>query len=147
MAMHTSDIAEEFDSQLQPVLDQALTELKPEDRDALILRFLERSDLARVGQLLGISEDAAQKRISRALDRLRGILSARGVTVSAAALAVFCARQSIAVPSALSQAVASGAIAGVSSIAGIVAGTKLKLAGSPPLYRASSTAASPYPDG
>ena len=45
-------------------LDESLNQLKPSDLDALVLRFLKRQDFRAVGRALGISEDAAQKRVS-----------------------------------------------------------------------------------
>lgn len=62
------------------VIDEALNSLPNPDRAALALRFLENKDLRSVGRELGVSEDAAQKRVSRGLDRLRVALERRGVT-------------------------------------------------------------------
>jgi RNA polymerase sigma factor (sigma-70 family) len=73
--------------QLAPVLDEALNRLAAADRDAIVLRYFERRDLSSIGVALGISDDTAQKRIGRALDKLRGILLSRGVTFSTALLA------------------------------------------------------------
>ena len=73
--------------QVRPVLDDAMDELKAEDRNAVLLRFFEERDLRAVGLALGISEDAAQKRVARALEKLRVLLIRRGVTLSAGALA------------------------------------------------------------
>jgi hypothetical protein len=57
-----------------------------EDRDALLLRFFEQRSLQEVGVVLGINEDAARKRVSRALEKLRAVLSRRGATVTVTAL-------------------------------------------------------------
>jgi RNA polymerase sigma factor (sigma-70 family) len=57
--------------QLAPILDEAMTRLGSRDRDAVVLRFFERRDLRAVGIALGLSEDAAQKRVTRALSKLR----------------------------------------------------------------------------
>src|SRR5258708_5278857 len=73
--------------QVAPLLDEAIDLLEPADRDAIVLRFFERRDLRSVGAALGATEDAAQKRVSRALEKLRGLLLARGVTSSGAAFA------------------------------------------------------------
>jgi RNA polymerase sigma factor (sigma-70 family) len=62
---------------LRPVLDEAMAELNDSDRDALLLRFFKNHDLREVGVALGISDDAAQKRVSRALEKLRESLSRR----------------------------------------------------------------------
>jgi RNA polymerase sigma factor (sigma-70 family) len=40
-------------------LESVLDELEPEERDALVLRYLEDRQLAEVGQELGVSEQAA----------------------------------------------------------------------------------------
>jgi hypothetical protein len=51
-----------------------------------VLRYLERRDLRTVGAALGLNDDAAQKRVARALDKLRIFLKRRGLPLSAAAL-------------------------------------------------------------
>src|SRR6476661_6516747 len=73
---------------VRPLLDEAMTGLSDEDRDALLLRFFKNHDFRSVGCALGISDDAAQKRVSRALEKLREQLSRRGIQTSAAALSV-----------------------------------------------------------
>jgi RNA polymerase sigma factor (sigma-70 family) len=68
-------------------LDEALHRLPASDRRALACRYFENQPLRAVASSLGIGEDAAQKRISRALDKLRTLLARRGFsTVSATAL-------------------------------------------------------------
>src|SRR5205823_1191490 len=59
---------------LIPHIDEALAQLSPADRDALVLRFLEQQSLAGVSQRLGISEEAAKKRVARALQKVRRFL-------------------------------------------------------------------------
>ena len=56
-------------------LNAALAALKPGEREAVLLRFFEERSFQEVGEALGISEDAAQKRVSRAIDRMRMSLS------------------------------------------------------------------------
>jgi RNA polymerase sigma factor (sigma-70 family) len=73
---------------LRPVLDDAMTELEESDYDAVVLRFFENQDLRSVGRALGISDDTAQKRVSRALDKLRGHLARRGISTTATALSI-----------------------------------------------------------
>ena len=73
---------------IAPHLDEALSELSEPDRDAVLLRYFKNHDLRTVGATLGISDDAAQKRVSRAVERLREFFAKRGVTVSAGGLAV-----------------------------------------------------------
>src|ERR1043166_8862389 len=57
--------------EVAPLLEQALAQLRPPDQDALLLRFFAGKSLREVGQALGLSDDAAQKRIHRALERIR----------------------------------------------------------------------------
>src|SRR2546425_5967727 len=72
---------------IRPVLDEAMANLGDADRDALVLRYFKNEDLRAVGIALGTSDDAAQKRVTRALEKLRAYLLRRGVTLSSAALA------------------------------------------------------------
>ena len=67
--------------QLAPVLDETIDSLAPSDRQVILLRFFERRDFRAIGGALGISDDAAQKRVSRALEKLRELLASRGVTL------------------------------------------------------------------
>jgi len=80
---------------IRPVLDEAIASLGNEDRDALLLRFFRNESLLTVGRALGVSEDAAQKRVSRALDKVRGFLNGRGITTTAAALSIALAANAI----------------------------------------------------
>jgi RNA polymerase sigma factor (sigma-70 family) len=73
---------------IAPHLDAALGELSEPDRDALLLRYFRRKSAHEMAQALGISEDAAQKRVSRAVERLREYFAKHGVTVGASGLVV-----------------------------------------------------------
>ncbi|HMJ88897.1 MAG TPA: RNA polymerase sigma factor [Candidatus Acidoferrum sp.] len=74
--------------QIAPHLDAALGELGEADRDALLLRYFERKSAQEMAQVLGVSDEAAQKRVSRAVERLREFFAKRGVTVGASGLVV-----------------------------------------------------------
>src|SRR5437764_10894386 len=96
---------------IAPFLDAALNVLSSPDRHALVLRFLKRQDLRAVGAALGISEDSAQKRVSRALEKLRGILRRRGVTLTATALTSALATQAVtAAPAGLAVTVTAASL-------------------------------------
>src|SRR5213596_348631 len=69
---------------LSPVLDEALMELREQDRHAVLLRFFENKNLREVGEALGVGEDAAQKRVAKALEQLTRAFRRRGYTVPAA---------------------------------------------------------------
>jgi cell division protein FtsB len=132
--------------QIRPLLDEALGRLGKTDRDALLLRFFENQSLAQVGASLGGSEDAARKRVNRALEKLRVMLSRRGVATTAAALSTVISTNAIQIaPAGLAAALATNSIA----VAGtgttltffkIMTATKLKL-GIGALIIASATAA------
>jgi serpin B len=71
-----------------PVLDDAIAALDEADRDALLLRYFQDKSHREVGEQLGLGEDAARMRITRALDKLRAHFSKRGVTTTAALLSL-----------------------------------------------------------
>ncbi len=85
--MHWQESSHAADSRITADLDEALARLGEQDRQAILLRYLEGHHTAEVAQALGIGEEAAKKRVARALEKLREILARRGVKVSAAALA------------------------------------------------------------
>jgi RNA polymerase sigma factor (sigma-70 family) len=72
--------------EIEPLLDEAIADLNEQDRNLVLLRYFESKSFREVGRQLGISEDAAQKRATRALEKLRGSLAFRGAAVSAATL-------------------------------------------------------------
>ncbi len=71
-----------------PLLDQAIEDLSPNDRDAVIMRFYEDSSYQQIARLLGKSEAACRTQVYRALDRLSRLLRQRGAIVPPAALGV-----------------------------------------------------------
>jgi len=73
--------------QLSPLLDEAMAQLREQDRDAVVLRYFENKSLREVGEALGLEERAAQKRLSRAVEKLRGYLQKRGVASTTAIIA------------------------------------------------------------
>ena len=122
-------------SQIAPVLDEAINELDTEDRAAILLRFYEQRDLRSVGEALGSSENAAQKRVARALEELRSLLKHRGVALSAAALGSLLAADAVtAAPAGLVASISTSALAGAAKGTGtltlikIMAATNLKSA-------------------
>jgi len=117
--------------EVAPVLDEAITQLTPEDRTAILLRFFERRDFRSVGHALGSHEDAARMRVNRAVEKLHALLKARGATLSATTLAgVLAAEAVVAAPPALATAAASAALASASTgtaiTLNIITMTKLK---------------------
>jgi RNA polymerase sigma factor (sigma-70 family) len=101
--------------QIRPALDEALDTLGDEDREALLLRYFKNQDFRTVGLALGVNDDAAQKRVSRAVERLREFFSNRKLTVGASGLAVLISANAV-------QAAPVG-LAATISITAILAGT------------------------
>lgn len=85
-AVHTQAApASDWDT-IEPLLNAALSALKPADRDAVLLRFLEGHTLAETGAKLGLSEDAARMRVTRAVEKLRLYLTSHGAAVTSVIL-------------------------------------------------------------
>jgi RNA polymerase sigma factor (sigma-70 family) len=103
--------------QMAPLLEEAMLQLGQTDRDALVLRFFERRSLNEVGSALGASEDAAKKRVNRAVEKLRGFFTRRGVVLPATVfLAAISANSVQAAPAALATAItAVGVVKGATA--------------------------------
>ncbi|MBE0544354.1 MAG: sigma-70 family RNA polymerase sigma factor [Verrucomicrobia bacterium] len=96
---------------IAPHLDAALGELNEGDRDALLLRYFECKSAREMAQILGLTDEAAQKRVSRAVDRLREFFSKRGVTVGASGLAVVISANAVqAAPASLMLTISTAAV-------------------------------------
>lgn len=116
----TQDHSESNLAGLAPVLDEAIEELRAEDRRAILLRFFEQTDFRTIGEMLGSNEDAARKRVMRAVEKLHGLLTGRGVSLSAAALGTVLATEAAtAAPSGLAAIIAGSALAGVATGGGL----------------------------
>jgi RNA polymerase sigma factor (sigma-70 family) len=109
---------------LRPHLDAIMDLLNKKDRDAVLLRCLQDRPFAEIGRILRTSEDAARKRVDRALEKLRSLLAGRGITSTSAALAVALATQAgIAAPTGLAARVSGQAL----TVAGQAAGAQLAI--------------------
>lgn len=110
--------------------------LSEKDRAAVLLRFYEKKSLREVGAPLGASEEAAKKRVARALDKMRGHLTRRGVGLGAVGLAGLLTEHTVqAAPTALGISIVKSATAGGSVLPALARETlnvwrmaKLKLA-------------------
>jgi hypothetical protein len=98
---------------IAPLLDEAINQLGASDRAAIVLRFFEHRDLRAVGVALGSNEDAAQKRVSRAVEKLRGHFARRGIAASSTVIASVIAAHAVhAAPAGLASAVTTASLAG-----------------------------------
>jgi len=71
---------------IDPNLNDALMSLGEVDRDAVLLRFFEQRSYKEVGEHLSLSEAAAERRVARALVKLRRQLVNAGFAASISAL-------------------------------------------------------------
>src|SRR5581483_2358035 len=98
--------------QLAPLLDEAMAQLRGADRDALVLRYFQNKSLRDVGAALGVDEYAAQKRVARALEKLRAVFVSRGAGATAVIIAGALSANSVqAAPAVLAKSVAAAAVA------------------------------------
>ncbi len=127
-AMQTLPPESDLDwTRITPLLDAALNKLAEADRAVILLRYFEKKTAREIAAELKLSEEAAQKRVARALERLRGLLAGQGVCVSAVALGALITTQAVAaVPTGLSASVTVAALAGGTAVGGITL-TTLKL--------------------
>jgi RNA polymerase sigma factor (sigma-70 family) len=97
--------------ELSPLLDEAMMQLAQSDRDALVLRFFQNKNSQEIGAAIGMSEDAAKKRVSRAMEKLRNYFFKRGVTSSAATIAGAISANSLpAAPVGLAKSISAVAV-------------------------------------
>ncbi len=128
-------------SDIAPLLNSAMAELGEKDHSAIVLRFFEGKNLKQVGAALGVNENAAATRVSRAIEKLRTIFVKRGVILPAAVLTASISANSVqAAPVAMAKSVSALAMAkgaaATSSTSTLIKGTlklmawtKLRIAG------------------
>jgi uncharacterized protein (TIGR03435 family) len=126
--------------QIAPLLDDALEQLGSKDHDAVVLRFFKGRSLSEVGFALGASEDAAKKRVNRAVEKLQKYFAKHGIRSTTAMLSGGMSANSVqAAPLGLAKtisavAAAKGVVASGSTLTlikgalKIMAWTKIKTA-------------------
>ncbi|MDB6130455.1 MAG: hypothetical protein JWM04_1562 [Verrucomicrobiales bacterium] len=99
------------DAQWQDVelhLDAALGELSEGDRGAVMLRYFEKKTAREMSAILGVSDEASQKRVARAVERLRESMAKRGVTVGASGIVALVSANAVqAAPMALAGSIST----------------------------------------
>ena len=127
-------------TQIAPLLDAAMARLNETDRQAVVLRFFDGKSLREVGLALGAKEEAAKKRVSRALEKLRTYFAKRGVSATTATIAGGISAHSVQVaPAVLAKSVTAAALAKGAMVSGstlslikgglkLMAWTKVKMA-------------------
>jgi RNA polymerase sigma factor (sigma-70 family) len=137
MRMETDSPAREDPwDELAPMLDELVGKLSAADQRALLLRFYRGKSFAQVGDEMNCSEEAARKRVSRAIERLRDLFTSRGFVTSTPALgAAVLMHVTQPAPAAVLQSLTGAGVAASVSATTITKGTlhmmsilKLKIA-------------------
>ena len=98
---------------IAPHLDAALGDLKDIERDAVLLRYFERKSAREMADILGTSEEAVQKRVGRAVEKLRQFFSKRKITIGAGGLTILISANAVqSAPAGLAAMISTSALAG-----------------------------------
>ncbi len=102
--------------QIAPFLEEAMANLGDADRNAVVLRYFDNKSLKAVGAALGVNEDSAQKRVARAVEKLRAFFAKRGVAMSAVVITTALSGHAVqaAPPGMASAAITAAALKGTS---------------------------------
>jgi len=112
--------------QVAPQLDAVLGELSESDRDALLLRYFQGKSAHEMAEVLGVSAEAAQKRVNRAVERLRELFTKRGVAVGTNGLVIGLSANAVqSAPAGLAATVCAAGLAVGPALTGVVAKTTL----------------------
>jgi uncharacterized protein (TIGR03435 family) len=123
MQSRLSESGNEAWPKIAPLLDSAVANLRERERQAILLRFYHGKNLREVGKVLQINEGAAEKRVSRALEKLRKFFAKRGVNSTTTILAAAISANSLhAAPVGLAKAISAVAIAKGATASGSISG-------------------------
>jgi RNA polymerase sigma factor (sigma-70 family) len=107
-----NESADDVWRRISPLLDDAVAGLNEKERQAIVLRFYEERSLDEIGTALAVSKDAAEKRIHRAVEKLRTFFAKRGVSVGAGGLIVALSANAVqAAPAGLAQSITASMLA------------------------------------
>ncbi len=129
-AMRPEEVEEGVDTkELMGVVDEARGKLGERDQALIVMRYLEGRSVREAAGVLGISENAAALRSSRALERLRRVIGKQGVEVGLSALPMVLLGEGIktapAVVAATSAMGVSGVVSGMPKV--IAKGTMMRM--------------------
>lgn len=121
-------------------LDEAMSLLESGSRALLILRFYEQKSFKEIAAILGKSEEASRKLISRSLQRLSERLRKKGVATSSSGLAALLMANSLGSPVASAAAIAAHAIKAASLAHPSVVASLLQRAADSPFAKTAGVA-------
>jgi RNA polymerase sigma factor (sigma-70 family) len=111
---------------LAPLLDEAMAHLGENDRTAILLRYFGNKTSREIATALKVNEEAAQKRVTRALNKLRAIFGRAGIALPAALIASAISANSVqAAPAGLAAAIVSTTAKGAFTTIGAGLASKL----------------------
>jgi len=106
--MQELNSADEAWRRMEPAIDEALERLGNKDRDAILLRYVEGRNMRELSSQLNITEEAAKKRVTRAVEKLRSILKSRGISASTITIGgALAANANVPVPATVLTAISS----------------------------------------
>ncbi len=100
-------------SEIEPLLNRSLAALREGERECVLLRFFQEMSFAETGAALGLSEEAARKRVTRALEKMRVFFGKEGVAVPGVALAALLSTHAVKAAPAICQVGIAQITAGV----------------------------------
>jgi RNA polymerase sigma factor (sigma-70 family) len=102
---------------MAPHLESAMNTLSAADQNAVVLRFFQGRSWREVAGALALREDAAQKRVSRAVEKLRSYFVRRGIGISTTLIVSVIAANAVqAAPAGLALTVATASLAGAGGV-------------------------------
>jgi Flp pilus assembly protein TadD len=115
---------------IAPHLDAVIGELNEAERDVILLRYFEKKSTPEIAAHLCVTAEAAQKRVCRAVDRLRELFAKRGLSAGAAGLVALISANAVqGTPVGLAATISAAALAGaVVSKSTIIAATTKTIA-------------------
>ena len=105
-------------------LDEAMIALNAEEQNLVVMRFFQNQNWRDISTAVALSEDTVQRRVGRALEKLRSFFAQRGVAVSCAVIGVALSANAV-------QAAPAGLVSGVTaaSLAKAAGANSSRLAG------------------
>jgi len=111
-SMQTELAPDETWTQLAPLLEDAMGQLREKERAVVVLRFFGNKSFVEAAKISGLSDNAVQKQVHRALEKMHRYLAKRGVSSTTAFIAGAISTNSVhAAPAALAKSVTAVAIA------------------------------------
>jgi RNA polymerase sigma factor (sigma-70 family) len=107
-------------------LEEAMATLSAEEQNLVVLRFFQNRNWRDVSAAVAMSEDTVQRRVGRAIEKLRSFFARKGVAVSGTVLGMAVAANAVqAAPAGLTSGVTATALAQAGAGApGLLAGLK-----------------------